>query len=43
MPAITRPGKTPASQRSDTGWRAMTAKSTMTTDGGKRMPSVDPP
>ncbi len=33
----------PASHRSLTGWRAISAYSTSTTDGGIRMPSDDPP
>jgi hypothetical protein len=40
--AIISPGTTPASHNWPTGWRAIMAYSTSTTDGGTRMPSDEP-
>ena len=41
-PAISRPGPIPASQSWLTGWRAISEYSTSTTEGGIRMPRLDP-
>jgi hypothetical protein len=40
--AIISPGRMPASHSWPTGWRAIIAYSTRTTEGGTRMPRLEP-